>query len=251
MPIRWTPQLDQLILETHHLSVDTKKVAEAWPADQERPTPRAITERLVKMRQMAKSNAGKQGHFSIGSTGKSGSAASTPRKSATPAPGTSSTSDATSNLNTKRMIKTEPGSSISHTPVKREMDLDEDSEVEIMESPSKKSKPGVAHSHDHFSFPGMGPAGVVNKEQEEMVDVRAGSSLGLEKKDHEVSHGSPKKRATRLRRPSAMSHGMVAYYGSDDEDEPHRRGRYDDGESSSDEYVPDGPVDADYDDEFA
>ncbi|KAL2812116.1 hypothetical protein BJX63DRAFT_432927 [Aspergillus granulosus] len=34
MPVRWTPEKDQLlllkILETHNLSVDTRKVAEAW-----------------------------------------------------------------------------------------------------------------------------------------------------------------------------------------------------------------------------
>ncbi|OGM45709.1 hypothetical protein ABOM_005405 [Aspergillus bombycis] len=89
MPVRWTPENDQLlllkILETHDLSVDTKKVAEAWPGTDpsSRPTPRAITERLVKMRQMVKAaNNGTDGHFSIGrGAGTSpSSAAATPRK---------------------------------------------------------------------------------------------------------------------------------------------------------------------------
>ncbi|KAE8381073.1 hypothetical protein BDV26DRAFT_289775 [Aspergillus bertholletiae] len=89
MPMRWTPENVQLlllkILETHDLSVDTKKVAEAWPGSDpnSRPTPRAITERLVKMRQIVKtSNNGSEGHFSIGkgaATSPSGAAA-TPRK---------------------------------------------------------------------------------------------------------------------------------------------------------------------------
>ncbi|KAB8265654.1 hypothetical protein BDV32DRAFT_144175 [Aspergillus pseudonomiae] len=89
MPMRWTPENDQLlllkILETHDLSVDTKKVAEAWPGtdSNNRPTPRAITERLVKMRQMVKAaNNGTDGHFSIGrgaGTNPS-SATATPRK---------------------------------------------------------------------------------------------------------------------------------------------------------------------------
>ncbi|KAB8216087.1 hypothetical protein BDV33DRAFT_194648 [Aspergillus novoparasiticus] len=86
MPMRWTPENDQLlllkILETHDLSVDTKRVAEAWHSSN-RPTPRAITERLVKMRQMVKAaNNGADGHFSIGKgagTNPSGATA-TPRK---------------------------------------------------------------------------------------------------------------------------------------------------------------------------
>ncbi|KAE8140740.1 hypothetical protein BDV38DRAFT_279714 [Aspergillus pseudotamarii] len=89
MPMRWTPENDQLlllkILETHDLSVDTKKVAEAWPGtdSSSRPTPRAITERLVKMRQMVKAaNNGADGHFSIGKGpgANPSSAAATPRK---------------------------------------------------------------------------------------------------------------------------------------------------------------------------
>ncbi|KAL1848079.1 hypothetical protein Plec18167_008776 [Paecilomyces lecythidis] len=82
MPMRWTPETDQLlllkILETHNLSVDAKKVAEAWPGTEaaSKPTPRAITERLVRMRAQVRSSG--TGNFTIGS-GK-GSAASTPRK---------------------------------------------------------------------------------------------------------------------------------------------------------------------------
>ncbi|GAQ11554.1 hypothetical protein ALT_8875 [Aspergillus lentulus] len=79
MPMRWTPENDQLlllkILETHDLSVDTNKVASAWPGtdDNEKPTPRAIRERLVKMRQIVKAS-GSDG-FTIG-----GSETSTPKK---------------------------------------------------------------------------------------------------------------------------------------------------------------------------
>ncbi|KAE8152432.1 hypothetical protein BDV25DRAFT_137881 [Aspergillus avenaceus] len=89
MPMRWTPENDQLlllkILETHKLNVDTKQVADAWPNTdpKNRPTPRAITERLVKMRQLVKaSNSSFDGHFTIGKGGASNnsSAASTPRK---------------------------------------------------------------------------------------------------------------------------------------------------------------------------
>ncbi|PYI30656.1 hypothetical protein BP00DRAFT_426363 [Aspergillus indologenus CBS 114.80] len=57
--MRWTPEADQLLLlkivETHNLSVNYKKVAEAWPVavGEMPPTPRAISERLIKIRNMA------------------------------------------------------------------------------------------------------------------------------------------------------------------------------------------------------
>ncbi|KAH1272292.1 hypothetical protein KXW98_003903 [Aspergillus fumigatus] len=79
MPMRWTSENDQLlllkILETHDLSVDTNKVAAAWPGtdDNDKPTPRAIRERLVKMRQIVKASG--SGGFTIG-----GSDTSTPKK---------------------------------------------------------------------------------------------------------------------------------------------------------------------------
>ncbi|RHZ72345.1 hypothetical protein CDV55_104519 [Aspergillus turcosus] len=82
MPMRWTPENDQLlllkILETHELSVDANKVAAAWPGtdDNEKPTPRAIKERLVKMRQIVKASGGDG--FAIGV--KAGSETSTPKK---------------------------------------------------------------------------------------------------------------------------------------------------------------------------
>ncbi|KAJ6116016.1 hypothetical protein N7523_006433 [Penicillium sp. IBT 18751x] len=63
MPIRWTADADQTlllkILETQDLNVDYAKVAAAWPGPAEnRPTPRAIRERLVKIKENAKDTAG-------------------------------------------------------------------------------------------------------------------------------------------------------------------------------------------------
>ncbi|PYH77548.1 hypothetical protein BO82DRAFT_358223 [Aspergillus uvarum CBS 121591] len=61
--MRWTPEADQLLLlkivETHNLSVNYKKVAEAWPVAEGEipPTPRAISERLIKIRNMAGTTA--------------------------------------------------------------------------------------------------------------------------------------------------------------------------------------------------
>ncbi|KAI9875732.1 MAG: hypothetical protein M1830_008062 [Pleopsidium flavum] len=71
MPVKWTPDNDQMlllkILETHSdLSVDAKKISSAWPSDRDAPTARAITERLVKIRSLAKANGA--GHFNIASS---------------------------------------------------------------------------------------------------------------------------------------------------------------------------------------
>ncbi|KAI1912948.1 hypothetical protein LOZ53_001041 [Ophidiomyces ophidiicola] len=63
MPIKWTPEVDQLlllkILETHDLTVDPKKVSDAWPKSNPNaiPTPRAISERLFRMKKVVKDNA--------------------------------------------------------------------------------------------------------------------------------------------------------------------------------------------------
>ncbi|KAK2746194.1 hypothetical protein FQN57_003316 [Myotisia sp. PD_48] len=62
MPMRWTPENDQLLLlkiiETHELSVNAASVAAAWPGTDgdAKPTARAISERIGKIRSMAKTN---------------------------------------------------------------------------------------------------------------------------------------------------------------------------------------------------
>ncbi|KAJ5132987.1 hypothetical protein N7448_007145 [Penicillium atrosanguineum] len=63
MPIRWTADADQTlllkILETQDLIVDFVKVAAAWPGPAEsRPTPRAIKERLFKIKENARDTTG-------------------------------------------------------------------------------------------------------------------------------------------------------------------------------------------------
>ncbi|KAJ9642809.1 hypothetical protein H2199_004330 [Coniosporium tulheliwenetii] len=90
MPVKWSPDMDQLLLvkmmETHDLKVDANKIISAWPTDRgDIPTARAITERLVKIRQQAtgKKGAASSGHLSIASSQTKGSsAANTPRKNA-------------------------------------------------------------------------------------------------------------------------------------------------------------------------
>ncbi|MCJ1407714.1 hypothetical protein MMC19_001785 [Ptychographa xylographoides] len=94
MPIKWTSENDQLlllkILETCAVNADVRKISEAWhlvltsnlARDQgDVPTARAITERLCKIRTLAKANG--CGHFSVASSQnkeKSTTPNSTPRK---------------------------------------------------------------------------------------------------------------------------------------------------------------------------
>ncbi|KAI9725843.1 MAG: hypothetical protein M1828_002472 [Chrysothrix sp. TS-e1954] len=148
--VKWTPEKDQLlllkILETHELSVDAKRVSAAWPGDQEDiPTARAITERLVKIRQIAKAK-GAAGHFNISSSQAKGIA--TPRKptvtvsAATPSQQKTPTSKSVASPSTSRTIKQEDAAA---TPTKRKakveapdyassprMQIDEDEASDVM-----------------------------------------------------------------------------------------------------------------------
>ncbi|KAI9825238.1 MAG: hypothetical protein M1832_001272 [Thelocarpon impressellum] len=77
MPVKWTSDNDQMLLlklleSNPNISIDAQAISAAWPSDRERPSPRAITERFVRIRQLAKI-AG-VGHFKVSS------ATSTPKK---------------------------------------------------------------------------------------------------------------------------------------------------------------------------
>ncbi|GFF35295.1 hypothetical protein IFM61606_02852 [Aspergillus udagawae] len=213
MPMRWTPENDQLlllkILETHDLSVDTNKVASAWPGadENEKPTPRAIRERLVKMRQIVKAS-GSDG-FTIGS--KTGSETSTPKKAkktATPVktPGSKrkrggkagAFADANENTNP---LKNEEN---AISPVKMEVGEDE------IDTPTKK-KP-------------LHPTLSGNQAQAQSGFVK------IERSDEPVFGilNTPTKRS---RKASVLPNGMVSYEGDDQgEDDP---------ESSASEFLPD------------
>ncbi|KAI9671188.1 MAG: hypothetical protein M1817_003695 [Caeruleum heppii] len=75
MPVKWTAEKDQLlllkILETHpQITVDGQAIIDVWPVEegQEKPTPRAISERLVRIRK----NAGATFSVSAAPRGKDG-----------------------------------------------------------------------------------------------------------------------------------------------------------------------------------
>ncbi|MCJ1397945.1 hypothetical protein MMC11_001141 [Xylographa trunciseda] len=87
MPIKWTSENDQLlllkVLETHSITIDTKAVSAAWPTDKgEVPSARAITERVVKIRSLAKATGG--GTFSVKSSQSKSPSATKMKASITP-----------------------------------------------------------------------------------------------------------------------------------------------------------------------
>ncbi|SLM39657.1 hypothetical protein LPUS_10246 [Lasallia pustulata] len=86
MPVKWIPEMDQLlllkILETCDVNADAKKISAAWPTDCPNglPTPRAITERLVRIRDSAKKTGAAHSNTSSAQS-KGKRAGGTPRKS--------------------------------------------------------------------------------------------------------------------------------------------------------------------------
>ncbi|KAF2004368.1 hypothetical protein P154DRAFT_384459, partial [Amniculicola lignicola CBS 123094] len=58
MPMKWDAENDRILLlkliETHGISINAEKIAQAWPADAPtKPSGRAVSERFVKIRQLA------------------------------------------------------------------------------------------------------------------------------------------------------------------------------------------------------
>ncbi|RAK91615.1 hypothetical protein BO79DRAFT_252449 [Aspergillus costaricaensis CBS 115574] len=220
--MKWTPEKDQLlllkILETHSLSVDAKRVAEAWPKSlgPDMPTPRAISERLVRMRNTARESSGIEGHFSIGKGLKTGSpmtkstasAASSPASVSTPHKLRVSNARKGSALKRKRDDDDdddEDGDVGEYTPTPAKMKVEGDSDTEIengMDTPTKPMKgKGVSAR----------PSAQLKKE---VVDLESEAEVAPVK---------------RVRKASALAPGMVEWKDEDDEG---------DGESSASEYVP-------------
>ncbi|EAU35309.1 predicted protein [Aspergillus terreus NIH2624] len=225
MPMKWTPENDQLlllkILETHDLSVDTKRVAEAWPKGDNKPTPRAITERLVRMRQIVKASSnGSDGHFSIGK-GTANSAASTPRKprsTSTPKGGAGPKTPASSGKRKRRNPYDDGDGDSDDDRVAVKMEADD---LDLDATPSRKRPLQPA-------FAGLNLA----------QGVRVGTTLKLEPRDEEGVFGVEESPSKRVRKASVLPPGMVSY----DVDE-------DEGETSASEYQPEvgqGEQEADF-----
>ncbi|KAL5365381.1 hypothetical protein BJX96DRAFT_12219 [Aspergillus floccosus] len=219
MPMKWTPENDQLlllkILETHDLSVDTKRVAEAWPKGDNKPTPRAITERLVRMRQIVKASSnGTEGHFSIGK-GTAKSVASTPRKprsTSTPKGGAGPKTPASSGKRKRRNAYDDVDDGDSDDDrVAVKMEADDLG----LDTPTKKRPLQPA-------FAGLNLA----------QSVRVGTTLKLEPRDDEGGlFGVDRSPSKRVRKASVLPPDMVSY--DDDEDD-----MVEEGETSASEYQP-------------
>ncbi|KAI9652399.1 MAG: hypothetical protein M1831_006808 [Alyxoria varia] len=129
MPVKWTPELDQLlllkILETHEIKLDAKKVIEAWPAERgEKPTPRAITERLVRIRNGNKGDGKDTSKLSIANTTNKSGEPKTPSKprgkataSKTSTPSKTNGSSATTTPKGKSPVKREHGDMVKQEPL--------------------------------------------------------------------------------------------------------------------------------------
>ncbi|KAL4907443.1 hypothetical protein BDW74DRAFT_176208 [Aspergillus multicolor] len=266
MPIKWTPDTDKLLLikiiETHDLKLDAKRVADAWPGTiegQDKPTPRAIQERLVRIRADIKASSQGKGSLSIGAVPKSSPSTSTPRKTRKPATPTSTPESGKRRKTANTLSKS--------SPLKREMNIDDDASLadadHELDHDFGASKPGnspfstptkTGKGRGLFDIPAhpgtpatstLTPPALSPRDSLDALAARAGTSLGLDlkKEDGVVGDRSPVKRTPRARRAvSALN--MVSYneHFADDEDDQEA--------SSSEDYTPDGAVFED-DDDFA
>ncbi|PYI03797.1 hypothetical protein BO78DRAFT_431850 [Aspergillus sclerotiicarbonarius CBS 121057] len=225
--MRWTAENDQLlflrILQTHDFTVDTKRVAAAWPVPEgaKGPTPRAIAERLVKLRQAARDSGGVEGHFSIGKGIKKASPATTPRKPR------------------KAATAATPGSGKRKRGAAKKDSDEEESAVSTM-SPTLSS-PAAVEPETPTKGKGKGksvsklpvrPAVAGNSSQVRAVAEQREVFVVDENKEekNEEEAGSPAKRA---RKPSALHPGMVTWNDDDEQEEI---------SSSASEYVPEPEV---------
>ena len=189
------------------------------------PTPRAITERLVRMRQMVKqtSKEGTEGHFSIGKGGSSASNPSTPRK---PRKGPGSATATPTSGKRKRVAN---GAAALSSPIKQELD----------DGVNVGSVPVKVEQDTSLSRSSFGVVPYANGREGTAVVV---STVGLERQigsgvypdgsgyDIIMREGdvSPTKRP---RRAAVPAPGTMRYMVDGDDDEV-------DVESSASEYVP-------------
>ncbi|CAL8579542.1 hypothetical protein XPA_005282 [Xanthoria parietina] len=164
MPIKWTPERDQTlllkILETSEISANVAKISETWPATEEAPTPRAIQERLHKIRAMAGGKG--SGTFKMsGTVGSRGSAKSSPAKPSTPRKNTVNVKGAAANKR-KRASENDNETNESEPTVKAEPHGSDTGG----ESPTsaKKPKTKAAESLDYA------PANGIKEELSQQMD---------------------------------------------------------------------------------
>ncbi|KAI9730530.1 MAG: hypothetical protein M1834_005771 [Cirrosporium novae-zelandiae] len=124
MPMKWTPEADQMlllkILETSNVNINPAKISETWPSTMggDKPTKRAIQERLVKIREKAKKDGA--AHFSI-TSGSATTTNTTPRAPRTPRKPNGA---GKANTNTSNSNGTTPSTRPKRTPRSKALPLD-------------------------------------------------------------------------------------------------------------------------------
>ncbi|KAL4960317.1 uncharacterized protein BDV14DRAFT_204847 [Aspergillus stella-maris] len=259
MPVKWTAERDQLlllkILETHELKLDLKKVVAAWPTGEEKPTPRAITERLVRIRANIKGAGGiRNGSADNTSNSNTKLSIASGRKSVTSTP--SKQLKALSISTPESGKRKRFGNQGLGVLVKKETDFlgigdgDNDADGED-EEPATPSKKGCARTL--FDIPAHSSS--ASHYEEGQMDIMPGSSLGLDLAQRSGNDGSifdadstttatTQRRLSRARK-ATFQYGMVNY-GDELDDEESGSGHADDGETSASDYVDEG---AGHDDE--
>ncbi|GKZ18578.1 hypothetical protein AbraIFM66951_003459 [Aspergillus brasiliensis] len=235
--MKWTPEKDQLlllkILETHSLSVDAKRVAEAWPKSlgPDMPTPRAISERLVRMRNTARESSGMEGHFSIGKGLKTGSPmAKSTASTAASSPASVSTPQKLRISNGRKSVQGSQGSPLKR---KRRVDDDdddtEDGECTPVQVKGEKNGVRASGSDTETGVGGQTPTKTVKgKGVKKESGVR--SVARLKKEIIDLDSEAEVAPVKRVRKASVLAPGMVEWEDEEDGDG--------DGESSASEYVP-------------
>ncbi|KAL4797411.1 hypothetical protein BDV19DRAFT_387219 [Aspergillus venezuelensis] len=255
MPVKWTAERDQLlllkILETHELKLDPKKVVAAWPSGEGKPTPRAITERLVRIRANIKgAGGGKNGSSDNTSNSNTKLSIASGRKNVTtPSKQLKAFSISTPESGKRKRVESGLGSQ-----VKKKMDFlgigigdgdndgDADGEDEEPVSPSKK---GCARKL--FDIPSHSPS--ASTFEEGQMDIMPGSSLGIGRSvgtnsdaavfDADTTATATTQRRLSRARKATSQYGMVKY-GDELNGEESGSGHADDGENSASDYVDEG-----------
>ncbi|RAK74861.1 uncharacterized protein BO72DRAFT_450319 [Aspergillus fijiensis CBS 313.89] len=231
--MRWTPEADQLLLlkivETHNLSVNYRKVAEAWPvaAGELPPTPRAISERLVRIRNLAGTTASGTSKGSNQDDNNPITPTATPRKprkNSAPATPSSTkrkreTAIKAESMPADSLIKSEAGAAPS--PIKIEALNPFGIDTHMMDTTPTKKTP-LAHT-------GMGAAN----------QLFAGHTLYQTHGAAAAAHVEQDTPSKRVRKPAAPAPGMVNWtthhhFGRDEQEV--------DVESSASEYCPENEM---------
>ncbi|QKX62422.1 uncharacterized protein TRUGW13939_09583 [Talaromyces rugulosus] len=150
MPMQWTAENDNIlflkVLETNNISVNYNAIAEAWPVEngKDKPTPRAISERIFRLKQKAK-----QKGVSVSAPSTPASGLATPRARGSARGGRSGGGGSAAAKRKKQLTPDEDSESEVSTPkrVKKEVQEVTVSDLKALQvsTPSKRSRKPVQY----------------------------------------------------------------------------------------------------------